>query len=55
MIKNNTAEIIKKHGLKLTKALGQNFLTDFSVVTRIVDASGAGQGDPCYGNRPGSW
>ncbi len=40
MIKNNTSEIIKKHGLKLTKALGQNFLTDFSVVQRIVDASG---------------
>ncbi|HEX2926478.1 MAG TPA: 16S rRNA (adenine(1518)-N(6)/adenine(1519)-N(6))-dimethyltransferase RsmA [Ruminiclostridium sp.] len=40
MIKNNTAEIIKKHGLKLTKALGQNFLTDYSVVTNIVDASG---------------
>lgn len=40
MIKNNTAEIIKKHGLKLTKALGQNFLTDFGVVTKIVDASG---------------
>lgn len=40
MIKNNTAEIIKKHGLRLTKALGQNFLTDFSVVTNIVDASG---------------
>lgn len=39
MIKNNTSEIIKKHGLKLTKALGQNFLTDFSVVQRIVDAS----------------
>jgi 16S rRNA (adenine1518-N6/adenine1519-N6)-dimethyltransferase len=39
MIKNNTADLIKKHGLKLTKALGQNFLTDYSVVTRIVDAS----------------
>lgn len=39
MIKNNTSEIIKKHGLKLKKALGQNFLTDFSVVQRIVDAS----------------
>ncbi|EGD47847.1 dimethyladenosine transferase [Ruminiclostridium papyrosolvens DSM 2782] len=39
MIKNNTSEIIKKHGLKLTKALGQNFLTDFGVVQRIVDAS----------------
>ncbi|ACL74559.1 16S rRNA (adenine(1518)-N(6)/adenine(1519)-N(6))-dimethyltransferase RsmA [Ruminiclostridium cellulolyticum] len=39
MIKNNTSEIIKKHRLKLTKALGQNFLTDFSVVKRIVDAS----------------
>lgn len=39
MIKNNTLDIIKKHGLRLTKSLGQNFLNDDSVVTRIVDTA----------------
>lgn len=35
----NTKEIIKKYGIKLTKSLGQNFLTDDNVVSRIVDAA----------------
>jgi len=39
MIRNNTSEIIRKHNLKLTKSLGQNFLTDDSVVKKIVDAA----------------
>lgn len=39
MIKNNTLEVIKKHNLKLTKTLGQNFLNDDSVVKRIVSAA----------------
>lgn len=39
MIKNNTIDIIKKHNLRLTKSLGQNFLNDDSVVKRIVDAA----------------
>ena len=39
MIKNNTLEIIKKHNLKLTKSLGQNFLNDDSIVKKIVDAA----------------
>jgi 16S rRNA (adenine1518-N6/adenine1519-N6)-dimethyltransferase len=38
MIKNNTSEIIKKHNLRLTKSLGQNFLTDDDVVKRIVES-----------------
>lgn len=35
----NTKELIKKYGIKLTKSLGQNFLTDDKVVTRIVDTA----------------
>lgn len=39
MLKNNTIDVIKKHNLRLTKSLGQNFLNDDSVVKRIVDAA----------------
>lgn len=35
----NTKELLKKYGIKLTKSLGQNFLTDDKVVTRIVDTA----------------
>lgn len=35
----NTKELIKKYGIKLTKSLGQNFLTDNNIVSRIVDAA----------------
>lgn len=39
MLKNNTIDVIKKHNLRLTKSLGQNFLNDDSIVKRIVDAA----------------
>lgn len=39
MGKNNTIDVIKKHNLRLTKSLGQNFLNDDGVVKRIVDAA----------------
>ncbi len=39
MIKNNTIDVIKKHNLRLTKSLGQNFLNDDGVVKKIVDAA----------------
>lgn len=35
---SDTKEIIRKYGLRLTKSLGQNFLNDESVVSRIADA-----------------
>ena len=35
----NTKELIKKYGIRLTKSLGQNFLTDSDVVSRIVDTA----------------
>lgn len=34
-----TKELIKKYGIRLTKSLGQNFLTDNNVVSRIVDTA----------------
>jgi len=36
---NNTKEIVKNFGIKLTKSLGQNFLTDSSIITEIVDCA----------------
>lgn len=36
---NNTKELIRKHNIRLTKSLGQNFLTDDGIVKRIVDAA----------------
>lgn len=38
-------EIGRRHDFRNTKRLGQNFLTDLSVVDRIVESSGAGPGD----------
>ncbi len=35
----NTKELIKRYGIRLTKSLGQNFLTDENVVARIVDTA----------------
>ena len=35
----NTTEILKKFDLKLTKSLGQNFLTDINIIRKIVDAA----------------
>ncbi len=40
MSRNNTLDVIKKHNLRLTKSLGQNFLNDDSVVRKIVDTAG---------------
>jgi len=42
---NNTKDIIKKFNIRLTKSLGQNFLTDWSVVKKIVDAADVNKND----------
>lgn len=34
----NTSQILQKHGLRPTKSLGQNFLTDLHIIDKIVDA-----------------
>lgn len=35
----NTLDIVRKHGFKFTKSLGQNFLTDSSVLRDIVEGA----------------
>src|SRR5690554_4003618 len=49
----NTKEIIKKHNIHLTKSLGQNFLTDFNVVKKIVDAADITEDDVVIEVGPG--
>lgn len=39
------AEIKQRHNFQLSKSLGQNFITDKSVIDRIVEGSGAGEDD----------
>lgn len=39
MEKLNTIEVVKKHGFKFSKSLGQNFLTDASVLEDIVNSA----------------
>ena len=39
------AEIKQRHNFQLSKSLGQNFITDKSVIDRIVEGSGAGEND----------
>ncbi|MCX7771533.1 MAG: 16S rRNA (adenine(1518)-N(6)/adenine(1519)-N(6))-dimethyltransferase RsmA [Clostridia bacterium] len=34
----NTNEVLKKYDLRLTKTLGQNFLTDINIIKKIVEA-----------------
>jgi len=41
----NTNEVLKKYGLKLTKTLGQNFLTDINIIKKIVETGEVGPSD----------
>lgn len=41
----NTNEVLKKYGLKLTKSLGQNFLTDINIIKKIVEAGEVSSSD----------
>ena len=41
----NTNKVIKEHGLKLTKSLGQNFLTDINIIKKIVEAGEVSSSD----------
>ncbi|NLW25857.1 16S rRNA (adenine(1518)-N(6)/adenine(1519)-N(6))-dimethyltransferase RsmA [Acetivibrio saccincola] len=49
----NTRETIKKYNIQLTKSLGQNFLTDFNVVKKIVNTADVGQEDVVIEVGPG--
>lgn len=44
-MKNNTREMLLKFGIRPAKSLGQNFLTDDSVVSKIVDSAEIGKED----------
>ncbi|NLE23900.1 MAG: 16S rRNA (adenine(1518)-N(6)/adenine(1519)-N(6))-dimethyltransferase RsmA [Clostridiaceae bacterium] len=41
----NTNEVLKKYGLKLTKSLGQNFLTDINIIKKIVETGEVSSSD----------
>ncbi|NLX64598.1 MAG: 16S rRNA (adenine(1518)-N(6)/adenine(1519)-N(6))-dimethyltransferase RsmA [Clostridiaceae bacterium] len=41
----NTNEVLKKYGLKLTKTLGQNFLTDINIIKKIVETGEVSSSD----------
>ena len=51
---SKTGELIKKYDFTFRKKFGQNFLTDPSIVEKIVDASGAGPGDTVLEIGPGA-
>jgi 16S rRNA (adenine1518-N6/adenine1519-N6)-dimethyltransferase len=44
-MKNSTREMLLKFGIRPSKSLGQNFLTDDSVVSKIVDSAEIGKDD----------
>lgn len=48
-----TMEIVKKHGFKFTKSLGQNFLIDDEIIDRIVEGADAKEGDKIIEVGPG--
>ncbi len=44
-MRDSTKAVIKKFNIKLTKSLGQNFLTDDNIIRKIVDAADVGNRD----------
>ena len=51
---SRTGELIRKYDFTFRKKFGQNFLTDPSIVEKIVDASGAGPDDTVLEIGPGA-
>lgn len=41
----NTKEVLKKYDLRLTKSLGQNFLTDINIIKKIVECGEVSKSD----------
>ena len=41
----NTHQVLQKHGLRPTKSLGQNFLTDLHIIDKIVEAGEVSSAD----------
>jgi 16S rRNA (adenine1518-N6/adenine1519-N6)-dimethyltransferase len=46
-------DVIARHGLSASKALGQNFILDRQLLARIAAISGVGEGDRVYEVGPG--
>jgi 16S rRNA (adenine1518-N6/adenine1519-N6)-dimethyltransferase len=46
-------DVIARHGLHASKALGQNFILDRQLLAKIAEASGSGAGDTVYEVGPG--
>lgn len=46
-------DVIARHGLSASKALGQNFILDRQLLTRIAEIPGLGEGDTVYEVGPG--
>ena len=46
-------DIKNRYGFRLTKSLGQNFLTDSSIIQKIIEGSGIGSGDTVIEIGPG--
>ena len=47
------AEILERHGLRLTRSLGQHFLVDGNVLARMVEAAALTSGDTVLEIGPG--
>lgn len=50
---SKTMEIVKKHGFKFTKSLGQNFLIDDNIINKIITGSNVKSGDKVIEVGPG--
>lgn len=48
-----TMDLVKRHGFKFTKSLGQNFLIDDNIVDKIVAGAGIGSSDKIIEVGPG--
>ena len=46
-------DVIARHGLQASKALGQNFILDRQLLAKIAEQSGSGAGDTVYEVGPG--
>lgn len=53
LTRRDITELLERHGLSPSRALGQNFVADPNTVRRIVRLSGVGPGDPVVEIGPG--
>ena len=53
LTRTQVVELLERHGLSPSRALGQNFVVDPNTVRRIVRLAGVGVGDPVVEIGPG--